>query len=94
MLTTKDPQAFLKPFAGLAQEVIAAPVAGQHAGRDVGEIARLACSAGIEAASCPGVEAALRFLAARSWPVPPRILVTGSLYLAGEVLALNGSLPE
>ena len=94
MLTTKDPQTFLTPFAGLAQEVIAVPVAGQHAGRDAEEIARLASLAGIEAASCPGVEAALRFLAARSWTVPPRILITGSLYLAGEVLALNGTLPE
>jgi dihydrofolate synthase/folylpolyglutamate synthase len=24
---------------------------------------------------------------------PPRILITGSLYLAGEVLAQNGTLP-
>jgi len=25
---------------------------------------------------------------------PPRILITGSLYLAGEVLKQNGTLPE
>ena len=55
MLTTKDPQAFLKPFAGLAQEVIAVPVTGQNAGRDAEEIARLASKAGIEAASCSDV---------------------------------------
>jgi dihydrofolate synthase / folylpolyglutamate synthase len=26
--------------------------------------------------------------------VPPRILITGSLYLAGEVLATNGTPPQ
>ncbi len=94
MLATKDPAAFLNPFIGLAQELIAIPMASQHAGRDAAEIAGFASRAGLEAASCPGVEAALRFLAARHWPIPPRILVTGSLYLAGEVLALNGTPPE
>ncbi len=32
MLATKDPAAFLKPFAGLAQELIAVPVAGEDGG--------------------------------------------------------------
>jgi dihydrofolate synthase/folylpolyglutamate synthase len=94
MLSTKDPAAFLQPFVGLAQELIAVPVTGQHGGRDADELAGFASRAGLAAASCPGVKAALRFLAARDWPMPPRILVTGSLYLAGEVLALNGTPPE
>jgi dihydrofolate synthase / folylpolyglutamate synthase len=34
------------------------------------------------------------YLAARDWSLPPRVLITGSLYLAGEVLALNGTPPE
>jgi len=41
----------------------------------------------------PGVEAALRALAKLAYEVPPRILITGSLYLAGHVLAINGTPP-
>ena len=94
MLTTKDPRSFLASFKGLAQELIAVPVGGDHSGRSAEDVAAIAAEIGIEAASCAGVEAAMRFLAARDWPVPPRILITGSLYLAGEVLAANGTLPE
>jgi dihydrofolate synthase/folylpolyglutamate synthase len=40
-----------------------------------------------------GIEAALRMLAGLAYEVPPRILIAGSLYLAGHVLALNGTSP-
>ena len=40
-----------------------------------------------------GVEAALHSLARLAYEVPPRILITGSLYLAGHVLAANGTPP-
>ena len=39
------------------------------------------------------VEAALRRIAALAYELPPRILITGSLYLAGQVLRINGTLP-
>ena len=39
------------------------------------------------------VEAALRSLARLAYEVPPRILITGSLYLAGHVLSANGTPP-
>ena len=94
MLSSKDPQAFLAAFSGLAQELLAVPVRGEQAGREPAEIAGFAAAVGIEGAACPSPEAALRYRAARSWPVPPRILITGSLYLAGQVLASNGTLPE
>ena len=92
-LTTKDTKAFLQPFAGLAQEVIAVPVEGEHAGRPARDVAACANAVGLPAAACQGVEPALAFLKARAWPVPPRILVCGSLYLAGAVLAANGTPP-
>ena len=94
MLTTKDPTAFLKPFAGLAQELIAVPVTGEQAGRPPADIAEAAIGIGIPAAACTGIEPALRYLAARDWTVPPRILIAGSLYLAGEVLRANGTPPR
>jgi dihydrofolate synthase/folylpolyglutamate synthase len=39
------------------------------------------------------VGAALDGLAAQDWPAPPRVLIAGSLYLAGAVLAENGAPP-
>ncbi|MDX7949797.1 bifunctional folylpolyglutamate synthase/dihydrofolate synthase [Lichenihabitans sp. Uapishka_5] len=93
MLTTKDPRAFLENFADLTQELIAVPVGDGHSGRDAAEIAGAALSVGIPAASCGTVMEALAFVSARPWPVPPRILITGSLYLAGDVLKLNGTPP-
>lgn len=94
MLATKDPTAFLKPFAGLAQELIAVPITGEGAAHDPDVVLRAAESVGLPAARSPDVASALRFLAARGWPLPPRVLIAGSLHLAGEVLALNGTPPD
>ena len=52
--------------------------------------ARSACASRI----ATSVEAALRSLARLAYEVPPRILITGSLYLAGHVLAVNGTPPR
>jgi dihydrofolate synthase/folylpolyglutamate synthase len=90
-LNTKDTAGFLRHFKGLAQETLAVPISGEHAGRPADEVAAFAQSVGLEAAACQSVEAALRFLSARDWLVPPRILIAGSLYLAGEVLTANGA---
>ncbi|MGP0058031.1 MAG: bifunctional folylpolyglutamate synthase/dihydrofolate synthase [Beijerinckiaceae bacterium] len=92
-LASKDTGAILRAFKGLAQEVLAVPVTGEHVVRTPGEVAALANVEGIPAVACESFEQALRFLAARAWRVPPRILITGSLYLAGEVLRLNGTPP-
>ena len=98
MLASKDPAAFLAPFAGLVQEVIAVPIASEGEDRrgahDPDRILAAAAGWGIAGARCPDVLMALRYLAARRWPVPPRVLVAGSLHLAGEVLRLNGTPPE
>ena len=40
------------------------------------------------------IEAALGSLARLVYEVPPRILITGSLYLAGHVLSANGTAPR
>ena len=89
MLANKDATAFLQSFRGLSQEVLAIPIPGEN-GRAPEEIAEAARHAGIQAAALGDVEEALRVLAARSWATPPRILIAGSLYLAGQVLAANG----
>jgi len=94
MLTTKDSAAFLRPFKDIAREIVAVPVGGDHAGRAPAELAAIASSVGLPATEAPDAAAALAALAAKNWPSPPRILITGSLYLAGAVLAANGTPPE
>ena len=93
MLSTKDVGAFLRPFAGLAKEALTVPIGGQVAARPAEEVAALARGAGLQAEAAPGVEAALDEIGRRVWGVAPRVLITGSLYLAGEVLAANGTPP-
>ena len=93
-LQTKDAEGFLRHFAGLAAEVVAVPVRGEQAGRTPAEISALARGLGMKTDVQRGAEEALRALAARPWAVPPRILIAGSLYLVGEILAANGAPPE
>lgn len=93
-LATKDTAGFLRPFKGVANLVLAVPIAGEHAARTAQDVTDAARAAGLEAEPCTDVENALREIARRKWPVPPRILIAGSLYLAGEVLAANGTLPD
>ena len=93
ILGTKDMEAVLGPFAGLAQELIAVPITGQMAGRPPQEIVDAARALGFAAHVAGSVSEALRQIGLRPWPQPPRILIYGSLYLAGEVLAMNGTPP-
>lgn len=92
-MARKDAAEILAPFVGLAQEFYAVPVPSSGA-REPGELAGVARSLGLPAVVAGSVEEALRFLSARRWREPPRILVTGSLYLAGAVLEANGTLPR
>jgi dihydrofolate synthase / folylpolyglutamate synthase len=94
MLGTKDADGFLRNFVGLAREMIAVPITGQLAARPAEEVAALAHRLGLTSCTQPGVEAALASLNDYVWDRPPRILICGSLYLAGEVLAANGTLPD
>jgi len=93
-LASKDTAGFLRHFNGLAQEALAVPIVGEHAARPPEEVAAIAQSVGLEAAACDSVASALKFLAARDWPTPPRILIAGSLYLAGAVLEANDDAPR
>jgi dihydrofolate synthase/folylpolyglutamate synthase len=93
-LANKDTRGFLSHFVGLAAEVLAVPIGGEHAGRPPQEVAEAARSLGIPAAAQPGLEAAFGALASRKWRVAPRILICGSLYLAGEALARDGALVD
>jgi dihydrofolate synthase/folylpolyglutamate synthase len=92
MLSTKDCAGFLKSFSGLARRVIAVPI---HQDKTVpaAELADIAESVGIPALSRDDIESAIDVAGKLDLHPAPRILITGSLYLAGEVLAANGTQP-
>jgi dihydrofolate synthase/folylpolyglutamate synthase len=94
MLASKDCEGFLRNFAGLARRLIAVPVPGAEKGMTSEAVADIARTIGISATSRDNLVEA--FDAARKLDLdpPPRILITGSLYLAGEVLRENGTLPK
>ena len=93
LLGTKDAEGFLRNFVGLARALIAVPISGQMAARPAEEVAQIATEAGLSARIAPSIETALAAVADIAFERPPRILICGSLYLAGAVLAANGTPP-
>jgi dihydrofolate synthase/folylpolyglutamate synthase len=93
MMANKDASAFLANFAGLTRHIIAVQIPGREGVMPPDRLADAARALGMRVESSAGVEAALRSLARLSYEVPPRILIAGSLYLAGHVLAANGTPP-
>lgn len=88
-LSTHDPQDILAPFRGLARGVHSVAVPGEHKTRSATESTAAALRAGLAAEAASGVEPALRAIIAGAGG-PARVLICGSLYLAGAVLADNG----
>jgi dihydrofolate synthase/folylpolyglutamate synthase len=88
MLTTHDAREFLRPLAPGAADIGTVAVPGEANSRTAGDSAAAARSVGLAAESYPSVTAAVAAAAAK--PGPSRILICGSLYLAGTVLAENG----
>jgi dihydrofolate synthase/folylpolyglutamate synthase len=93
MLTTKDSGGFLRNFSGLARRVIAVPI-HQDKAMTAEAMADVARAVGIPAMARDSIESALAVVAKLDLEPPPRVLITGSLYLAGEVLAANGTPPQ
>jgi dihydrofolate synthase/folylpolyglutamate synthase len=94
MLATKDAVGYLSAFRGLARHVVTVAIPGEAASLGAGALYDLARKAGLDAAPADDLEDAMLQVAARSQfdeaDPPPRILICGSLYLAGRVLAENG----
>jgi dihydrofolate synthase/folylpolyglutamate synthase len=91
MLSTKDSTAFFRPFAGLVRRLYAIGITGQEAARSAADVARMAEMAGLRATVAASLAEALAQIGDLAFETPPRILITGSLYLAGEVLAFDGA---
>ena len=95
MINTKDQTGFFRAFVGMARHVYTVPVSMSESGVPNAELAVRASEAGLSAEPVGSVANALMLLR-DTWPVgeaPPRILICGSLYLAGAVLAENGTPP-
>jgi dihydrofolate synthase/folylpolyglutamate synthase len=90
MLSTKDHSGFLRNFTGLVRRIFGVPI-HQDKGVPPEEIAAAARDAGMPADASGSIEEALTAIGELGFDPPPRILITGSLYLAGEVLSANGT---
>jgi dihydrofolate synthase/folylpolyglutamate synthase len=91
MMNNRSPAEFLEPFASIAQEVFTLTVPGEPNAHTADAIADGARAVGLAASTASDVEAAL----AEAAKTPnARVLICGSLYLAGDVLARNGTPPD
>jgi dihydrofolate synthase / folylpolyglutamate synthase len=90
MLGTKDATGFLETFAEQANLVLATPIESATASRSPAGLVKAAWSLGLTALATTSLSNALAEIRSLPFAVPPRVLITGSLYLAGEVLAFDG----
>jgi dihydrofolate synthase / folylpolyglutamate synthase len=93
MLKTKDVIGYLLPFRGLAKHVTTIVIAGEAASLGAGALYDAARVAGLEASPADDLLDAMMQVSAwsraREGEGSPRILICGSLYLAGQVLRDN-----
>jgi dihydrofolate synthase / folylpolyglutamate synthase len=89
MLATKDAEGFLRPLAGRVQGMRAVEIPGESASLTAADAAAAARRVGLTCEPAATLEAAIGATIAQLRG-PARILICGSLYLAGRVLAENG----
>ncbi|MDO5658237.1 MAG: folylpolyglutamate synthase/dihydrofolate synthase family protein [Paracoccus sp. (in: a-proteobacteria)] len=88
MLNTKDAGGYLRPLAAQAASLTAVSIPGEAATLSAEDTARIAASVGLRADTAPDVTTAVARIAQAA--PGARILICGSLYLAGRVLRENG----
>lgn len=98
MLNTKDPKAYFEQFKGLPDKIIAVPLQSTQADIPSDELTNLLDSLGFVAEAASDLSSAFKQIAAHLSDTYPtqkaHILMCGSLYLVGDMLKLNGTLPE
>lgn len=87
MMDTKDAQRFIAPFKGLVERIYTVPIPGEPNAFDAAPLAEVARAEGFDAVPVSSVPEAL--LRSASTGEPARVLICGSLYLAGHVLKLH-----
>lgn len=86
-LSSRNPADFLQAFAGVASSLQAVSIPGEETSLSSDEACDAARRVGIAAETAPSVAAALDAIAASADGRPGQVLICGSLYLAGAVLA-------
>lgn len=86
-LATKDPAGMLEPFKDIAEQVHTVPIP-DHSCFSPDDLAEIAADLGFATEPHESLEEALQ-----SIPADSRVLIFGSLYLAGAVLAANEQVP-
>ena len=92
MINTKNSAGFLVHFKDLAVEVITVPITSTDAAVPAAELAEVAKSVGLSARALPDFKCAMQHIFNKERL--PRILICGSLYLAGEFLKANHTIPQ
>ena len=87
MLNSKDAAGFIGAFAGIAHRVVTLAIPGEENAVEAEVLAAVARGQGLSAETAETLETAL-MQASMTTPAP-RILICGSLYLAGRVLAAH-----
>ncbi len=87
MLNTKDIAAYLAPLAETALSLTALAIPGEAATLTADETAQAGASVGLATRAAASVEAAIKEVSADDSTA--RVLICGSLYLAGHVLRQN-----
>ena len=89
MMNTKDPAGFIRPLAPFIRRAVAVSIPGEKNTLDATATRTVLESEGVAATVAPGIEDAISCLSDRPKETS-RVLVCGSLYLAGRVLSANG----
>lgn len=96
MINTKDPVGYFEAFSGIARQVYTVAISSSDSGIDHETLADAARRAGLEAMPVANVAEGLKAIKeqVKDDVIAPRILIGGSLYLAGDVLAANNTPPQ
>ncbi|WDR07175.1 bifunctional folylpolyglutamate synthase/dihydrofolate synthase [Devosia rhodophyticola] len=91
MMNTRNPADVLAPFSGMIERILTLTIPGEENAHRAEHIAAEARKSGFVASAEKSIKSALR--AAARTP-NARVLISGSLYLAGQVLHANGTPPD
>ena len=89
MLNTKDISGYLEPLAGIAESLTAVSIPGEANTLPAETTAEAAKAVGMTASTADSVEAAIQGIVTKA--PNARVLICGSLYLAGHVMRLNAA---
>ncbi|MEO6011967.1 MAG: folylpolyglutamate synthase/dihydrofolate synthase family protein [Devosia sp.] len=90
MMNTRDPGDFLKPFVAMAPRVLTLTIPGEENAHSAEFIAAAARAGGLDTKAYRSIGLAMRDAATIRGA---RVVICGSLYLGGHILAKNGTPP-